>query len=200
MSRWIAALFALTLAVPPALAQDESSDEDDDIWALLDDLPARRAWDLAVAISYGNIGYWNGATNPWTGYGVRGTYGGVVNAKHRFGGSFGVAVEGPFPVYMTVAFEPAFAYDYISGRLQLGASVGPSLLYHESRATIRTERHLSLSPMVSARVGYSTSFSRVGRRFFVLLEPRFRYITGGRNLGGVPDYAVSLVVGSGQGR
>lgn len=206
--RTLAALFASTmigLTALPATAQDLSSptvdnEEDEDIWALLENIPARRAWDIAAHASFGNMGYWADKSGPYIGFGVRGTYGWIFGGKNRIGPSLGVSIEGPIPIYTTIAFEPQLAWDRASDGFVIGASVGPSVLYHSSEATVHGERAVSLAPMASVRVGYSKPFSRLGKRFFLVVEPKIRYIAGNDERTARPDAMVLLSVGSGQGR
>jgi hypothetical protein len=92
------------------------------------------------------------------------------------------------------------AWDRVGGNVLVGASVGPSLLIHSSQATVRTETDVMLAPMVAVRVGYSKPFSRLGRRFYVVAEPKARWLSGGRNLNPQLDWGAVLLVGSGRGR
>lgn len=201
-------LLALALSAmisAPAVAQSTAApaadvEEDEDIWAILENIPARSAWDVAVHASYGNMGYWADKSGPYIGFGLRGTYGWIIGGKNRIGPSLGLSLEGPIPIYTTVALEPQFAWDRVSNGLVVGASAGPSFLYHSAEATIRTERAVSVAPMASFRVGYSKPFSRLGRRFFIVVEPKGRYIVSDNGGDAFPDLSVLLSVGSGRGR
>ena len=54
--------------------------------------------------------------------------------------------------------------------------------------------------MASFRIGYSTPFSRLLKRFFIVVEPKGRIIVGNENRSTQPDLSVLLSVGSGRGR
>ena len=198
------ALACLPLLGSPALAQSAeealAEAEDDDIWALLENVPARTAYDVGVHASFGNMGYWSEKSGPYIGFGLRGTYGWIFEGRNRIGPSIGISAEGPIPVYSTIAVEPQLAWDRVAGGIQLGASVGGAFMYHSSQATIRTERAASIAPMASLRFGYSKPFSRLGKRFYVVLEPKGRWIVGNENRKAQPDVSVLISVGSGRGR
>jgi hypothetical protein len=207
-------LLALLLGPPLAVAQETApvatstvesdtlpeTEDDEDIWKLLDELPARVAWEGAMHASYGNVGYWSGANTPWVGLGGRAGYGVIFKAKNRLGGAMGASLEGEFPIYATAAFEPQITLDRVSGGLQLGLSVGPSLLVHTSQATVHTETVAGLASMAAFRIGYSKSYSRLGRRFFVVLEPKIRILKPRDPAASPVDWLVAIVVGSGRGR
>ncbi|MFT6162819.1 MAG: hypothetical protein ACJAZO_004181 [Myxococcota bacterium] len=193
------------LSVPnQACAQSQTDaaeeEEEEDIWAILENIPARNAYDVAVHAAYTNMGYWSDNSGPYIGFGVRGTYGWIVGGKHRLGPSLGLSVEGPVPIYSTIALEPQFAWDRASKGFVVGASVGPAFLYHSSEATIRSERAFSIAPMASFRIGYSKPFSRLGKRFFIVLEPKGRVIVGNETRKTQPDLSMLISVGSGRGR
>ena len=206
MKSRIAIALASLLFAAPSLAQVEDPEaaleeaEGDDIWALLENIPARNAYDVGVHASFGNMGYWSDKSGPYIGFGLRGTYGWIVGGHHRLGPSLGLSIEGPVPVYSTVALEPQFAWDSITKGLQVGASAGTAFMYHSSQATIRTERAVSVSPMASVRIGYSKPFSRLSKRFYIVVEPKARLVIGNEARATKPDLAVLLSVGSGRGR
>ena len=52
----------------------------------------------------------------------------------------------------------------------------------------------SVAPTLAVRLGYSEGWSRVSRRFFVVLEPKARWVRGG------PELLCSVVIGQGRGR
>ena len=181
---FLAATLTTLLSVPNmACAQSqtdavEEEEEEEDIWAILENIPARNAYDVAVHAAYTNMGYWSEDSGPYIGFGVRGTYGWILGGKHRVGPSLGLSIEGPVPIYSTVALEPQLAWDRASNGFVVGASVGSAFLYHSSEATIRSERAASIAPMASFRIGYSTPFSRLLKRFFIVVEPKGRIIVG----------------------
>jgi hypothetical protein len=202
---FLVATMTALLSVPnQACAQSQTDaaeeEEEEDIWAILENIPARNAYDVAVHAAYTNMGYWSDNSGPYIGFGVRGTYGWIVGGKHRLGPSLGLSVEGPVPIYSTIALEPQFAWDRASKGFVVGASVGPAFLYHSSEATIRSERAFSIAPMASFRIGYSKPFSRLGKRFFIVLEPKGRVIVGNETRKTQPDLSMLISVGSGRGR
>ena len=113
---------------------------------------------------------------------------------HRLGGSMTGVIEGPMGVHTTMALEPHAAWDWVSsGGVQLGLGIGPALMYHVRADTIFVEREVTVNPSVAGRVGWSQPWTRVGRRLFLVLEPKVRYLDGELNP------LVALVVGSGGG-
>ncbi len=104
-------------------------------------------------------------------------------------------VEGPLPVHMTAGLEPHLAWDYVTKKgFQVGAGVGPAVLYH-SKILDGTSvlREPGFGAGAAVRVGWSQSWSRIGRRLFVLFEPKVRYMDGNVGVAG------ALMVGSGKG-
>jgi len=195
-SAWLAA---------PALAQDTpeasaaAADEPMSAWDALQKLPPRHAWDLALHVSYGRIAHFHDDTTPWIGFGLRGEWGRVWQSGHRLGPALVFNAEGPIPLYWSASLEPQLAWDWIHRKLLLGASVGPSIMFHLALELSSTKVVFDLAPMAALRIGYSKPWSRIGRRFFVLLEPKGRWLHD-TNGAGVPDWSVGLVVGSGSGR
>lgn len=187
--RTLLPLAALLLA-SPAVAQEAAPMT---AWEALEELPPRSAWELGLHMSFGRIAYWWEETPAWVGFGIRGGWGRVFSDSNRLG--FGVAanLEGPVPLYYSASLEPQVTWDRVRGGLQLGASVGPSLMLHTILEHSGSKSVFAVSPMAAVRVGYSESWSRIGRRFFALLEPKIRWVDGRA------DYSVALVVGSGAG-
>ncbi len=163
----------------------------------LERVPPRQSYDLALQISYGQVAYFRDAVPPWIGFGIRGAWG-RNSGLHRFGVSGLVAAEGDIGVHTYLSFEPSGTWDFVSrgekGGIQLGVGVGPALGYVVSNETINTERSFEIAPAAGLRIGWSQGWTRVGRRLFVLLEPKVRVADDG------PSGVVALVVGSGGGR
>ncbi len=185
------ALAALALLLASPAAAEEPRPES--AWDALRAMPPTSAWELAVHASFGRVGFWAHESEPFIGIGVRFGWGRLFGEHHRLGVLTALGGEGPCPLYCTVALEPQLSWDHVRGGLQVGASLGPALMLHSKRELLGTQSHLGVSPMVAARVGYSEPWTRAGRRFFVVAEPKVRQI------GSVTDVLVALVVGSGTG-
>lgn len=165
-----------------------------DAWEALEQIPPRHAYEAGVHMSFGSIGYWRSVTPPWVGFGIRGMWGRVYRDGNRLGAGLGLNVEGPLPLYFSLSAEPQIAWDRVSRGLLLGASVGPSVLWHSTLEIQGAKHAFGVAPMAAVRIGYSEPWSKVGRRFYAVLEPKFRWIRGGG------DYSVAIIVGSGAGR
>jgi len=164
-------------------------------WDVLEEMPPRTSYEIGLVMSFGTIAYFAEDTPPWVGFGVHAGGGRVFGDQNRLGAALGVQLEGPVPLYYSVSVEPQATWDYIAAkRVQVGASVGPALMLHSELETVGSKNQFTVNPMVAFRVGYSEGWSRVGRRFFALLEPKFRWIDDR------PDISVGLIVGSGNGR
>ena len=179
------------LASGPALAQETA--EPMTAWEALERMPPRTAWELGLHMSFGRIAYWWEETPAWVGFGVRGGWGRVYEDSNRLGFAVTTNLEGPVPLWYSASVEPQVTWDRVRGGLQLGASLGPSLMLHTMLETSGSKSVFGLSPMAAVRVGYSEPWSRVGRRFFAVLEPKVRLV------GDRIDYSAALVVGSGSG-
>jgi hypothetical protein len=163
---------------------------------LLERLPPRFSYELAVQVTYGTISYWADTMGAgWPGLGARVGWGRNFGA-HRVGANFAFALEGPVTINWTWAMEPSATWDYISPKgFATGASIGPALLVHSG--FIRGEPDLThafgVAPSAAVRFGYSQTWTRIGRRFFVMLEPKLRYVNE------LPNPVVTLIIGSGRG-
>ena len=184
--------------VTPAMAQDDGLDPSLPIPTLQYERPPPDfSYEVGVQASYGVITFWQNEVEPWIGFGIRGGWGRNLpdTYKHRIGANVLLFVEGPMPVHMSVGLDPQLSWDYINDKgIQFGAGIGPTAYYHskiENGTSIF--RKAGFGGAVSARVGWSQTWSRVGRRLFVLLEPRVRYTEGQWG----PSLA--LVIGSGKG-
>ncbi len=164
-------------------------------WAALERLPPKYSWELGVSASFGDITYWNdhrSYTGPYIGQGFRVGWGrNMSGGDHRLGVQTNWSIEGPVPLYYTMALDPLPSWDMISHNIQVGASLGPSLLLH---SMLGEGVFAGIAPSAAVRMGYSQSWTRVGRRVFVVLEPRVRLI------GGEPQLVGAIVVGQGRGR
>lgn len=159
-----------------------------------DRIPPTTSWDMGVQLTYGEIGYFRALIPPWIGFGVRGAFGKHFGAS-RVGGSGSLTVEGPFPIHMSAFFEPQFAWDWIGKKhLLVGAGVGPYVAVHHRMDARGDETAFGLGPSAAVRIGWSEGWTRVGRRVFVMLEGKFRWVADS------PSPSVALVVGSGKGR
>lgn len=202
MVRWLPVV--LLLAGSTASAADDplsdplggASGGDDDLWKMLEHMPPHKSGDLAVAVSYSDVTYWRAFTPPWMGFGIHGAYGGHVgqNLGTRLAGALMVSEEGPVPEYFTLAVEPAFDVDHIAHGVLMGASVGPSLLFHSHLDRVHQVWNVGFSPEISARLGWSQPWSSVQRRMFVVLDPKLRWVAGR------PNWVVGVAIGSGNGK
>lgn len=160
----------------------------------IDRVPPNTSYEMAVQVSYGSVAYFLDAVPPWVGFGFRGGWG-KNYGLHRVGVAGTFAAEGDIGVHTLLALEPSANWDFVSGGgLLLGAGVGPSVIYTVQNSTVLTERSIELAPAAAARIGWSQTWSRVGRRLFVFLEPKVRLAEGEL----VP--VVAVAIGSGGGR
>ncbi|MEZ4317321.1 MAG: hypothetical protein R3F61_07445 [Myxococcota bacterium] len=196
-----ATLVAASLFVNPAFAQDDDDlglDPSLPIPTLKYDRPPPDfSYEFGIQASYGVITYWRQEVAPWIGFGLRGGWGRNLpdSAKHRIGVNALLFVEGPLPVHMTGGLEPHLAWDFISDKgLLIGAGIGPSALYH-SKIVNGTSvfRKPGFGASAAVRVGWSQTWSRVGRRLFFMVEPKIRYMDGSFGP------TAQIVVGSGKG-
>jgi hypothetical protein len=200
--RTLTALTGIAMAsvatATPALAQDDGLDPSLPIPTLQYERPPPDfSYEIGVQASYGVIHYWQNEVAPWIGFGIRGGWGRNLPDKynHRIGANLLLYVEGPMPVHMTIGLEPQLSWDYINKKgLLLGAGIGPAALYH-SKIENGTSvfRKAGFGASAAARIGWSQSWTRVGRRLFVMVEPRLRYTEG------LWGPSVALVIGSGRG-
>ncbi|MBX2797344.1 MAG: hypothetical protein KTR31_06750 [Myxococcales bacterium] len=207
---------ALLLLASPAFAQDGEPDEasegpttrlsaplpppppiEDDLpipTLTIDRVPPNTSFEFAVQVSYGEVAYFTDAVPAWIGFGMRGGWGKNFGV-HRIGVGGTVTAEGDFGVHTLLAVEPSLSWDFVSNKgLLLGAGVGPAVMYTHRNSTVETEAAIEVAPSVVARIGWSQTWSRVGRRLFVFLEPKVRITP----LGATP--LVAIAVGSGAGR
>lgn len=160
--------------------------------------PPDYSYELGFRVSYGSVARWTQEIPMWVGFGLHGGWGRNLpdSYQHRLGASVLAFVEGPLPIHMTAGIEPHFTWDWIGKKkLLLGAGLGGAVMYHSkivSGSNILREAGLGASGAL--RIGYSQTWSRVGRRPFVVFETRFRYLNP-EQMG--PSFHV--VIGSGKG-
>lgn len=160
----------------------------------IDRIPPRTSFEFAVHVSYGQVAYFTDAVPSWIGFGMRGGWGRNFGL-HRIGGTATITAEGDFGVHTLAVLEPALTWDFVSQKgLLLGASAGPALMYTHEQSTVNVEQGFEFAPSAAARIGWSQTWSRVGRRLFVFLEPKVRFTPEGITP------LVAIAVGSGGGR
>ncbi len=186
---------ALVLTVP-AYAQD-TADEFDDLpipTIQIERVAPSTSFEFGAQFSFGEITYWRDFVPAWIGMGLRGGWGKNLGAN-RLGVDITLAAEGPIGVHTSIFLEPVASWNFITNNgLLLGAGVGPAFMYHARNDVIDTERAAGIAPSLAARIGWSEGWTRVGRRVFIFLEPKLRYVDNR------PSGLVALAFGSGQGR
>ncbi len=192
------------LFAPPVLAPAAHAQEDESLLSASDlppptfevqRLPPDVSYEFAMHFSFGTVTYWREFVDAWIGFGGRFSGGKHFN-DHRLGGALTFVAEGPLGVHTTLALEPHATWDYVAPKsgLALGFGIGPAAMYHFRNDISEPERTFTLNPSAAARIGWSQSWTRVGRRLFIVAEPKIRYIDG------EPNPLVAVVVGSGSGR
>ena len=208
-----AALMSLLLGAPVAFGQESADDEEapppttisrqvpappeEELpipTLTIDRVPPNTSMEFAVQVSYGSVAYFQDAVPAWIGFGVRGGWGKNFGL-HRVGVAGTFTAEGDLGVHTLLALEPSVNWDFVSPQgVALGFGAGPALMYTNRNATTNTETSFEFAPSVAARVGWSQTWSRVGRRLFIYLEPKVRFTPEGITP------LVALAVGSGVGR
>ncbi|MCB9679212.1 MAG: hypothetical protein H6737_29180 [Alphaproteobacteria bacterium] len=199
-----AALVATSLLSNPALAQDDDTGPDPSLpipTLKYDRPPPDYSYEFGIQMSYGTITYWQQEVAPWIGFGFRVGWGRNIpeTYRHRIGLGVLLFAEGPIPVHMTLGLEPHLTWDWIGKKgLLVGAGVGPSALYH-SKIDSGTNiiRKPGFGASAAARIGWSQTWSRVGRRLYIAIEPKIRLMDGPNGLTTGPT--AQLVIGSGKG-
>jgi len=160
----------------------------------LDRIPPNTSFEFAIQASYGEVAYFRDSVPPWVGFGFRAGWGKNFGVN-RIGVAGTLTAEGDIGVHTQLGFEPELAWDLVSmNGLLLGAGVSPAVIWTADSSTIESEHSINLAPTVSARIGWSQTWSRVGRRLFLFLEPKVRII------GDSASPLVAVGVGSGAGR
>ena len=158
-------------------------------------IPPRFSYDLEVQIGLASMTQFIDYDVPvWPGFGVRGAWGKNFGL-HRAGFGGTVSIEGPAPQFYSIGLEAFGAWHYVSSKgLALGATLGPTVMLHNHLTRLGTDRWFALVPALGLQLGYSQTWSRVGRRVHVYLEPKLRWMANN------PGVIVSVVVGSGRGK
>lgn len=180
-------LAALTSLSLPAFAQAELPE------VRLDRVPPTYSYDLGVQFGMGEVTWWREDIPIWANIGLFGVWGRHLRNGDRMGFGLAAIAEGDIPLHTTLALEPTARWDRVTGKVALGLSVGAALMYHSADKPTGLETATSAAPLIAARLGWSQPFTRVGRRFFVVAEPKLRYMVGRLS----PSIAVSI--GSGHG-
>ncbi len=160
----------------------------------IDRVPPNTSYEFAVQVSYGSVAFFRDSVPPWVGFGFRGGWGKNLGL-HRLGVDGVFVAEGDIGVHTLLALEPQAAWNYVSnGGLLLGAGVGPAFTWRSRNTSVIPETGAGVVPGVAARIGWSQTWSRVGRRLFLFVEPKVRFAEG--------DFhpIVAVAVGSGGGR
>lgn len=189
------ALVASTGSV--ALAQSDAAFDDEPPPpppVILERIPPNFSWEIGLAPTFGTMTHFGEGEAAMPGLGVRGGWGRNFG-PHRIGAGLSISLEGPVTLLWSNVLEPSVQYDYVNLRgLWLGASLGPSIMVDSALSdAIGYENKARLTAHAAARIGYSQTWTRVGRRFFVGLEPKVRIIDG------QPSVLGALVIGSGAG-
>lgn len=193
---WAVVLAGLGLpAAAVAAPLDEVGGRDDELWKALENMPPEWSSEIGVQVSFSDITYWNMYTGPYPGFGFRFALGRHVgeDRANRFGGSLGVAIEGPVPSYWSTFLEPMVSWDRVSHRFQVGVSIGPAIALHGRQTLLGGDVFPGIHPMMAVRLGWSQPWSRALHRMYVVAEPRVRLVAGQANPG------IALLVGSGSG-
>jgi hypothetical protein len=187
MSARLLAALAVCLAANPAFAQEVLTELPE---VELQRIPPRFSYDFGAQFGVADITYWRNEVPPWATMGLFGSWGYHPRGNDRFGPGFAAIIEGPVPLHATYSFEPTFRWDRVMGKLGLGAAVGGAFQIHAALRETNTEVHVGAAPVVAARIGWSQGWTRVGRRLFIVAEPKARYVRGKLNTG------VSLQIGT----
>ncbi|MEN0065137.1 MAG: hypothetical protein AAGA48_23540 [Myxococcota bacterium] len=158
-------------------------------------LPANTSYEFAMQVSFGQVAYFTDVASSWPGFGLRAGWGKNLGGNSRIGVSGAASIEGEFGIFTLLTLEPGVAFDFVGNRGGLfGVTAGPSFVHTRDNSTVLREQGFALAPYVAARVGWSQTFSSVGRRLFLYLEPKVRFTEFG------PVPIAAFVVGSGGGR
>lgn len=191
----IAAL--LVLAGSPVHAQEIELDPSLPIPTLkYERPPPDYSWEVGLHLGYGEVAYWKQEIPPWPQFGIRVGWGRNFgsNFRNRLGVTSVLFFEGPMLVHLSTGIDPQLSYDYVSkGNLWFGAGVGGAAMVNRKRLNTVSETKVAFAPSATVHLGWSQTWSRVGRRLFVGAEPRVRFANG--NVG----TAIAVVVGSGKG-
>lgn len=180
-----------------AFAQDEAKSDDYEPpppVVKLERIPPRASYELGVQMGFASMPQFDTDVSSWPGFGARFQWGKNI-ALHRIGFGSSFSLEGPAPKYYSLAIEPNVAWDFVSNSgFAMGASIGPSLLLNSRLTYEASEWWPTFAPTAAIRLGWSQSWSRMGRRVHFYVEPKLRVMSSGL----AP--AAAIVIGSGRGK
>ncbi len=157
-------------------------------------IPPVHSYDVGLQLGAADITYWREETPPYMTLGGFFAWGWHPRGNARIGLGLAAIIEGPVPLYYSFSFEPTFRYDRISGKFAYGASVGGAAMVHGKDNQARAnDIAFTPAPVAAVRFGWSEGWTRVGRRFFLVAEPKLRLI------GGKPNPGFAIQIGSGAG-
>lgn len=159
----------------------------------LERIPPTYSYDFGVQFGISEVTWWREEIPLWGKLGLFGVWGRHLGNGDRLGLGLALTAEGDIPIHMTLAAEPTVRWDTITGKFTFGASAGAALMYHRADRASGVQSATSAAPLIAARIGMSEGFTRVGRRLFVVLEPKLRYMLSRFSP------SVSIAVGTGHG-
>lgn len=161
----------------------------------IDRIPPSTSYEFAVQVSYGQVAYFRDVEPAWIGFGFRGGWGKNFG-NHRLGVGLAGTVEGPISIHTQLGLEPTVNWDLVtSSGILIGVGAGPAAIWTLNNESVNAEYGFVVSPTAVARIGWSQTWSRVGRRLFVFIEPKVRMVDANTF-----SPLVAIAVGSGQGR
>ena len=156
----------------------------------LERIPPTYSYDVGLQLGVADITYFRDEVPPYATIGFFGSWGAHIRGNDRLGPGFAVIVEGPVPLHSSISFEPTVRWDRVMGKVGIGAAVGAAVMIHTAQRNTGTEIAVTPAPVVAGRIGWSQGWTRVGRRLFIVAEPKLRMIGSRLNPG------VSIQVGS----
>jgi len=175
---------------------------------VLQEIPPRKSWDFGASAGVTSQYMFNDP-GPWISFAIQGAYGGHVRG-HRLGLGWRIALEGEVLAKWNEALGLGFQWDYVSRRkFWIGSWIGfDNMLIHDMLRYTKAQLNYGIAPAASLRIGYSGAFNRMARRFYVGIEPRYRYVipVGADSdhptnpLQAAHEWGVSLILGLGRGK
>ena len=188
----LAATIAMSLLVVPTVASaQEVVTELPEV--KLERIPPQFSYDIGMQLGVAEMTYFRDEVPPWATYGVFGSWGYHIRGNDRVGPGLAVVVEGPLPIHTSVAIEPTFRWDRIMGKVNIGASAGVAVMMHAAWRSSGTEIAFTPNPLIAGRIGWSQGWTRIGRRLFIVAEPKLRLVNKRVSPG------IAIQVGSGYG-
>lgn len=154
-------------------------------------IPPRNSMIFGFEFGYGYYG--NFTEQPdYVNFGFRLGWGRHIEG-HRLGVSGRISLDGAILLEWMNNVAVTFDWDWVKkdGGILVGASVGPEFVAHATREITGYEWTFGAAPRIAARVGYSQPYNINARRFFVAVEPAFRWAEN------APDITIAVVLGSG---